>query len=172
MQLDALPAAANLNMVGVLPSPAIVRYRDLDGARSLRQPANLAQAPLQAQIEPDPGLAPFGPRLPLRLGVIIVDDQSLGFIVRPSAAHDLQLRLVHRCAGVVVRWGSVKRVTIEWVAVSRRTFRGIAIQRIVPCGRGSYRSAARRLVTVARVLHTRHGWHGNEKGPAEPEADS
>ena len=42
---------------------AIVRHRDLDTARSLGQPANLAQAPLQTQIEPEPGLVGIGSRL-------------------------------------------------------------------------------------------------------------
>jgi hypothetical protein len=89
----------------------------------------------------------------------------------PSAAHNLQLRLVDRCAGVAVGRLAVKRVTVEGVAGDRRRLRWDAVERIVPLGCGSDRSAARRLVTLARVLHTRGGRDGNKQRPAEQEED-
>ena len=75
-QLDALPAAADVDPIDVAPPLAIARYRDLDRASSSSQPAHLAQAPLQTKIEPEPGFFRVGLGRPHRFGIFIVGDYA------------------------------------------------------------------------------------------------
>jgi hypothetical protein len=146
-QLDALPAAPDIDPIDVSPPPAIAGNRDLDHASPSRQPAYFAQASLQTEIEPEPRLTRIGVWRPDGFGVVIVGGNRRGLIVRPAAAHDLQLRLLRRCVRVAAGGPTVERVTIEGVAENRVSLGRIAIERIVRLRFGSDRRSAGRAVS-------------------------